>query len=244
MAPSSLSRARASTVGESTMLRSRKPAVIFSIFAEGTSVIWQQSEKCCQPEPSKTQCHTPPCTPPACSANSLRRGAFGRIRLGCRLPVRGAASDVAEALGEVGGIESSVYSTPPDDQDGALAVSGAPCWDGEAENSLPTPCTDNDAHFRRAARGGPRPARPLEGHVSGSEGQRRRRCCKVEGRAGTLRHGEHRDTEITLHIDYHDFSDYSDYNKVIRFGRTLPRNTCLQLHPSIPSRLYLAQSSC
>ena len=90
---------------------------------------------------------------------------------------------------EVGGIESSVYSTPPDDHGGAVAVSGAPCWDGEAENRLPTPCTDSDAHFRRAARGVARRARTREGHVSGSGGPRRRRCCQVEGRAGTLRHG-------------------------------------------------------
>ena len=67
---------------------------------------------------------------------------------------------------EVEGIESSVYSTPPDDQDGALAVSGAPCWDGEAENSLPMSCTDSDAHFRRTARGGPRHA--ARGHGKGT----------------------------------------------------------------------------
>ena len=51
-------------------------------------------------------------------------------------------------------IESSVHGAPPDDLVGAMAVSGAPRWEGEVENSLPAPCTDSEAHLRRSVPAG------------------------------------------------------------------------------------------
>eukprot|EP00315_Gephyrocapsa_oceanica_P053770 CAMPEP_0185497824 /NCGR_PEP_ID=MMETSP1366-20130426/19236_1 /TAXON_ID=38817 /ORGANISM="Gephyrocapsa oceanica, Strain RCC1303" /LENGTH=153 /DNA_ID=CAMNT_0028106943 /DNA_START=227 /DNA_END=688 /DNA_ORIENTATION=+ len=49
-----------------------------------------------------------------------------------------------------------------------MAVSGAPRWEGEAENSLPAPCTDSEAHLRRVpCRRGRAPCATgaVEGHV-------------------------------------------------------------------------------
>ena len=97
---------------------------------------------------------------------------MGQVSPGGKLPGSAFWGGRCFLFTQVEGIESSVYSTPPDDQGGALVVSGGPCWDGEAENSLaPRPALTATPTF-----GVPRAA----GHAARGHGKGTFRA--VEGR--------------------------------------------------------------